>query len=133
MKVNLNEAKAWNIRFAYLCFIGLSIVSLVLTQFQIGQDFVRFGTIGNSISFGAYVFIIFLNLKLLFKNKLLFVGNICFICVKLTFVTLALYFEFRGLRELILVVLATILFILISKRTLQILLKLYNPELSLTV
>lgn len=128
MKVILNEEKARNIRIAYLSFIILSIASLILCQFHIVLDFVIFGAIASGVAFGMYGCLFFLNLKLLIKYKWLFVGNIFFIFTNLSFVIQVLWFELRGMSELILVVLATTLFILISPKTLKILLKRYNPE-----
>jgi len=127
MKVVLNKAKARNIRFSYLIFFGLSVLNLIVVQFHTEWDFVRFGTIASSIAFGAYVFLFFLILKPLSKNFLLLTGNICFIFAKLSFVALALYFDFRDIRELILGILIIVLFWLISPRTFQILQKRYNP------
>jgi hypothetical protein len=130
MKVNLNEEKARNIRVAYLSFFGVSVLSLLVLQFYSVRGFVQFGTIASSIAFGTYLLFFFLNLKLLSKHFFLFVGNICFIFLNLSFVVYALFLDFRGIRELILGALAILLFLLVSKKTLEILLKRYNPETS---
>jgi hypothetical protein len=129
MRISLNEEKARIIRIAYMSFMGVNIISLILSQVRTGQDLVVFGTIASGVAFGTYCCFFFLNLKLLFKYKWLFAGNICFILSNLSFVTLALTLELRGIMELILVVFTIILFIVVSDKTLKILIKRYNPEL----
>ena len=130
MKVYLNKEKAKNIRIAYISFFGLSVLSLFLSQFHTGRDFVNFGTIASSIAFGYYILFFFLNLKLLSKHFLLLVGNICFICAQLSFVVFALFLDFKGIRELIIGTLTIALFLLVSNITLRILLKRYDSETS---
>ena len=120
--MNLSEEKAKNIKIAYISFFGLSVLSLFVSQFHPGRDFVNFGTIASSIAFGAYLLFFLLNLKLLSKHFLLFVGNICFICAQLSFVVFALCLDFRGIGELILGVLTIVLFLLVSNKTIQVLL-----------
>ena len=132
MKVNLSEEKARNIRIAYLSFFGLSTLSLFVSQFYTVRDFVNFGTIASSIAFGTYLLFFFLNLKLFSKQFLLFIGNISFICAELSFVVFTLFLDFRGTRELMLSVLSITLFLLVSKKTLQILLRRYNTETPLS-
>ena len=126
MKVNLNEAKARNIRIAYISFLGLTTLSLLVSHFFAVRSFVVFGTIASSIAFWTYLLFFFLNLKLLSKQFLLFVGNICFICAQLCFVVFALSLDYRGIRELVLSILTIFLFLLVSKKTLDILVKHYN-------
>ena len=133
MKIFLNKEKARCIKIAYISFFGLSVLSLFLSQFLTGRDFVVFGTIASGIAFGAYSFFFFLNLKLLLKHFILFVGNICFICAQLSFVVFSLFLDFKGIRELIFGVLTIMLFLLVSNKTLLILLKRYNTEMSQSV
>jgi len=123
MKFILDKSKARMYWSMYLIFMTLCLVALVFPQFSIAHKMVRYGTFVSSvlIFFAGYVIFFFLNLKLVVKNKWLFAGNICLICLNLTLVTLILVYDFRGIRELILVIITIASFLIIALKTLYIL------------
>ena len=120
-------------RYGYLCCIGLALISLILLQFRVEQWYVIslgiFGISMSLVSLFGYIFHFFRNLKLFYRCKWLFIGNILFIGSVFSSFILFYFFRHRGIRELILVVSATLLFLLISKQTCRILMKRSNTEL----
>ena len=125
MKPIFDKTHANISRYGYLCFMGLVIISLILAQFRVEQWYViSLGTFGFSmslVSLFGYIFHFFRNLKLFYSNnKWLFMGNILFIGSLFSSFIRCYFFQYRGNRELILVVTATLLFLLISKQTCRI-------------
>ena len=103
MKVFLDKAKAKMYWIMYLIFMTLCLVALVFPQFPIAHKMGRYGTFVSCVLmfFAGYVIFFFLNLKLMYKNKWLFAGNICLICLNLTLVTLILVYDFRDRKSVV--------------------------------
>ena len=119
-------------QYGYLWGIGLAIISLILSLFNMEQWYItalgNFGIYMSCMSLLWYAVHFFMNLKQFLGYKWLFIGNMLFICFFCSSLILFYILKYRSIRELIIVVVTTLLFLLISKPTCQILIKRYNPE-----
>jgi hypothetical protein len=121
MKIILNRKKATNIKIAYLTFLGLYLIGYCCDLQQISS----MATIASGVAFGMYMILFFVNYKAFIANKSLFFCNICFLFTNLSFV----YYSFEGhTNSCIFGLLSVALFLLGSKRTFDLLIKIYDPK-----